>query len=327
MVTEGTSGPAERGVFLDLGSVDAGDLDLAALRAALPQWDLHAATAPDALAARLAAAEVVVTNKTVLDGAALAAAPRLRLVCVAATGTNNVDLDAARARGIAVSNVRAYATPSVVQHVFALMFALATRLIDYRAAVRAGAWARAAHFALLDYPVQELAGRTLGIVGYGELGRAVAHAAEAFGMRVRVAQSLEGAAQAGRVPLDELLADVDVLSLHCPLTPRTRGLIGAAQLARMRPHALLINTARGGIVDEAALADALRAGRLGGAGVDTLSSEPPRAGNPLLAADIPNLIVTPHTAWASRASRQRLLDDVARNIVAWRRGQARNRVA
>jgi glycerate dehydrogenase len=270
---------------------------------------------------------LVVTNKVVLDRALLASAPRLRLVCVAATGTNNVDLATARELGIAVTNVTGYATASVVQHVFAVMLAHAARLFEYRQSVGEGAWARSDQFCLLDHPIRELAGRTLGIVGYGALGQAVAKIAEAFGMRLLIAERPSGPHEPGRTPLAELLAHSDVVSLHVPLAENTRNLIGAAELARMRPDALLINTARGGIVDEAALAKALRAGRLGGAAVDVLSIEPPRLGNPLLAPDIPNLIVTPHIAWASREARQRLIDEVAENIAAYQEGKVRNRVA
>ncbi len=316
------------GVFLDVATVDRGDLDLAALEGVLPQWRAYAATAPAATAERIGAAAVVISNKVVLDAPALHAAPDLRLVCVAATGTNNVDLDAARARGIAVCNVRAYATSAVVQHVFALILALATRLPQYQQAIRAGRWAHSEHFCLFDFPIREIAGKTLGIVGYGELGRAVARVAEAFGMHVLIAQRPGDARPvAGRLPLTELLPQVDVLSLHCPLTAHTRGLIGEKELAAMKPDAVLINTARGGIVDETALAAALRAGRLGGAGIDVLSEEPPRRGNPLLAPDIPNLIVTSHIAWASREARQRLVDEIVENIRAFLAGSPRNRVA
>jgi len=257
-----------------------------------------------------------------LDAAALRHAPRLRLICIAATGLNNVDLAAATSRGVTVCNCRGYGTAAVVQHVFALLLALVTRLSDYRQAVRDGRWRQASQFCLLDFPIRELAGKMLGIVGHGELGRGVARVAEAFGMRVLIAQR-PGAVeeeQEGRVPLSILLPQVDVLSLHCPLTPETRGLIGAWELALMRRDAILINTARGGLVDEALLADALRQGALGGAGVDVLSLEPPVAGNPLLAPDIPNLIVTPHCAWGSRESRQRLVGQLGENIAGFLNG-------
>ena len=308
------------GVFLDRDTVDRSDLDLAALLGSLPDWRLHTYTRPDQLVERLAEATVAVSNKVRLDAAAFASAPQLRLVCVAATGTNNVDLDAAQRHGVTVCNARGYATPSVVQHVYALILALTTRLPEYQRDVASGRWQASPYFCLLDHPIRELAGRTLGIVGYGELGSAVAQVATAFGMSVLIAQRAGGAAKAGRFALTELLPQVDVLSLHCPLTPQTRGLIGAQELALMKPDALLINTARGGLVDEAALAEALRSGKLGGAGIDVLSEEPPHHDNPLLSSRIPNLIVTPHIAWASREARQRVIDAIAANIRAFLAG-------
>ena len=314
-------------VVLDLATITRGDLDLTALDDALPGWVGHPVTRPDELHARIADADVVLTNKIRLDAAAFAAAPRLKLVCLAATGTNNVDLDAARTRGIAVTNIRGYCTASVAQHVFALILALTIDLPGYRRLLADGAWRDSPQFCLLDYPIRELAGKTLGIVGYGELGRATARIGEAFGMDILVAQRVgTDDARDGRVPLDELLARADIVSLHCPLTPATRGMIDQAALERMKPDALLINTARGALVDEAALADALRAGRIGGAGIDVLSEEPPVNGNPLLADDIPNLIVTPHIAWAAREARQRAIDEMAANARAFLAGQTRNRV-
>ncbi len=320
-----TSATESVGAFLDQDTVDRCDLDFSSLRRALPAWRLYDTGDSVPVPERVAGSAVVVSNKVVLDETLLAGAPELKLVCVAATGTNNVDLDAAAQLGIRVCNVRAYATPAVVQHVFGLILALTTRLTDYQGAVLDGRWQRSPYFCLLDFPIRELAGRRLGVVGYGELGRGVARVAEAFGMEVLVAQrpGTEDP-RSGRVPLPELLSQVDVLTLHCPLTPETDGLIGARELSLMRSDALLINTARGGIVDEVALAAALRQGRLGGAGVDVLIREPPVDGSPLLDPDIPNLIVTPHVAWASRESRQRLLDEVARNIEAFLAGQPRN---
>jgi glycerate dehydrogenase len=302
------------GVFLDLRSVDRGDLDLDSLRAACGHWDLHAASRPAEVAGRIRNAEVVVTNKVVLDEGLLRSAKALRLICVAATGTNNVDLAAADRLGIAVRNVRGYATASVVQHVFAVILGHFASLADYRADVTTGAWSRSEFFCLLDHPIEEIAGRTLGIVGLGDLGGGVARVAEAFGMRVLVASRDAADTRPGRVALHDLLPQVDVLSLHCPLTDQTRGLIGATELGLMRPDALLVNTARGGIVDEDALAAALRARQIGGAALDVLTREPPPPDHPLLAPDIPNLILTPHVAWASRGARQRLLDAVANNI-------------
>ncbi len=318
--------PILPGVFLDLDTIDRGDLDLSRLHEICPEWRLHGATSPAALRERIRGAGLVVSNKVVLNRAALET-PGLRLVCIAATGANNVDLSAARERGIAVTNVTGYATASVLQHVFALILALTTHLPGYQRLIRAGAWQRAEQFCLLDLPIRELSGKTLGIVGYGELGRAVARMAEAFGMRVLIARrpgSPNG--QPERPSLEECLPQIDVLSLHCPLAENTRNLIGERELALMKKDALLINTARGGIVDEEALARALRDGRIGGAGIDVLSEEPPVSGNPLLTPDLPNLIVTPHIAWASRESRQRLVDEVAENIRAFQEGRSRNRL-
>jgi len=314
------------GVFLDLETVDQADLDLSHLKQALPQWQFYSATTKNKTAERIGNAAIVISNKVVLDRDCLSQTKQLRLICIAATGTNNVDLDAARDLGIAVTHITGYGTPSVVQHVFGLMLALTTRLVDYHQAVADGAWQQSSQFCLLDFPIRELAGKRLGIVGYGELGRAVAHVAQAFGMQVLIAQRPGRVTQADRIPLEELLPQVDVLSLHCPLADNTKNLIGQKELALMKREALLINTARGGIVDEAALATALRSREIGGAGVDVLIQEPPVAGNPLLEPDIPNLIVTPHIAWASRESRQRLVDELVANIEAYLQDEVRNRV-
>jgi glycerate dehydrogenase len=313
-------------VFVDFATVSTGDLDTRVLASALPGLAFWADTPPALLAQRVAGAEIILANKARLDAAVIEAAPRLRLICLAATGTDNVDLGAARARGIAVCNIRGYCTAAVVQHVYALMLALTQRLDAYAAQVRAGAWGASAQFCLLDFPIRELAGKTLGIVGYGELGRAVAAAAPAFGLQVIVAARRGCSPPAGRVSFADVLACADVLSLHCPLTPQTRHLIAASELDSMRPDALLINTARGGLVDAAALAGALRAGRLGGAGIDVLAPEPPVDGDPLLEPGIPNLIVTPHIAWAAREARQRALDEIVANVEAYGRGERRNRV-
>lgn len=315
-----------RGVFLDKDSVDHQDLDWSALDAALDSYQCFGHTAPGAIGERIDQAEVVITNKVVLDGEQLGRAERLKLICIAATGTNNVDLEAAGQRGIAVSNVTAYATQSVTEHVFAMLLSLIRQLPAYTRAVANGAWSRSTHFCLLDFPITQLAGKCLGIVGYGELGQSVANMARAFGMEVLISQRPGGEAQAGRVALEQLLPRVDVLSLHCPLTQATRDLIDAAALERMKPDSIVINTARGGIVDEAALARALREGEIGGACIDVLSQEPPPVDHPLLAEDIPNLLLTPHIAWASVQARQRCLDEVAANIEAFRRQQVRNRV-
>ena len=315
-----------RAVFVDFATVSAGDLDTMRLERALPGLRYYPETKPDELLARVSDAEAILANKVRLDARVLAAAPSLRLICLPATGTDNVDLAAAAARDIAVCNVRAYCTVSVVQHVYALILALTQQLVAYRAALQSGAWSSSARFCLLDFPIRELAGKTLGIVGHGELGRGVARVGAAFGMRVLIAARRGAAPAADHIAFDEVLARADVLSLHCPLTPETRNLIGAPELARMRADALLINTARGALVDSAALAAALRAGRLGGAGIDVLEQEPPPPDHPLMAGDIPNLIVTPHIAWAAREARQRALDEIAENVSSFLGGGRRNRV-
>ncbi len=315
------------GVFLDRSSLDLGDLDFSKLESTLPDWRFYPKTAPGEVADRIADASVVVVNKVVLDRALLTNAPNLKLVCVAATGTNNVDLESCRELGIPVCNITAYGTPAVAQHVMMLILALSTRLVDYQRDVRAGKWREAEMFCLMDRPIRELNGKTLGIVGYGELGKAVAKLARAFGMEILLARRPGGTAQPGRLPLEELLPQVDVLTLHCPLSPATRNLISTHELNLMKTDALLINAARGGIVDEAALVTALREGIIGGAGVDTLSAEPPREGNPLLDPTLPNLIVTPHNAWAAREARQRLTDLLVLNIRSFLDGNLRNRVA
>jgi glycerate dehydrogenase len=317
---------AMKAVFVDLGSLDRDDLDLSAIEQQASDLVCYSASHPDQLSHRLAGAQVVITNKVVLNAELLAALPQLKLICIAATGTNNVDLNAARERGIVVCNCQGYGTGSVVQHTFSLMLALATRLADYSGAVSRGDWCRSEQFCLLDYPIIELQGKTLGIIGYGELGQAVGRIAEAFGMQLLVAARPGTIPRDGRLALSELLPQVDILSLHCPLTEQTQNLIDAAALAQMKPSALLINAARGGIVDELALADALRAGRLAGAGVDVLSVEPPVTDNPLLGGDIPNLIVTPHSAWGSIEARQRIVAQIADNIAAFQAGSPQRQV-
>lgn len=307
-----------KGVFLDLGSLDLADLDLNGLKSTGINWQMCDKTAPAEVAERVRGCDVVITNKVVLNADVLSNADSLKLICVAATGTNNVDLKAAAEHDISVCNVRAYGTPSVVQHVFTLLTALNTSLVEYRQDILAGRWQKHDQFCFMDYPIRELAGAVLGIVGYGELGHGVAKVAEAFGMKVLIAQRPGSQKiEKDRVALAELLPQVDVLSLHCPLTPETQNLIGKTELALMKDTAILINTARGGIVDEEALADALCNGRLGGAGIDVLIEEPPVHGNVLLSEKIPRLIVTPHIAWASIESRQRLLNQVVENIQNW----------
>ena len=311
-----------RAVFLDHTSLDLGDLDLSALRNSFSDLQLCAQTTPDQVIERLQGASVAISNKIMLNAETLAACPELKLILVAATGTNNVDLDAARSHGITVSNCQGYGTPSVAQHTIMLLLALATRLSDYQKAVGEGRWQQAKQFCLLDFPIVELEGKTLGLLGHGELGGAVARLAEAFGMRVLLGQLPGRPARADRLPLDELLPQIDALTLHCPLNEHTRNFISTRELALMKPGAFVVNTARGGLIDEQALADALRSGHLGGAATDVLSVEPPTAGNPLLAGDIPRLIVTPHNAWGSREARQRIVGQLTENAQGFFNGAA-----
>ncbi|MBP3860051.1 MULTISPECIES: 2-hydroxyacid dehydrogenase [Pseudomonas] len=312
----------QRAVFLDYTSLDLGDLDLDPLRRSFGDLQLCADTTPANVIERLQGVSVAISNKALLNAQTLAACPELKLILVAATGTNNVDLEAARALGITVANCQGYGTPSVAQHTLGLLLALATRLVDYNKAVADGQWQQAKQFCLLDFPIVELEGKTLGLFGHGELGSAVAKLAEAFGMRVLIGQIPGRPARAGRLTLDELLPQVDALTFHCPLTEHTRNFIGARELALLKPGAFVVNTARGGMIDEQALADALRSGHLGGAATDVLSVEPPRDGNPLLGADIPRLIITPHSAWGSREARQRIVGQLAQNAEAFFNGTA-----
>ncbi|HCE38898.1 MAG: glycerate dehydrogenase [Alcanivorax sp.] len=314
-----------KGVILDSQTLKPSELDFSALENELPHWTYYEQTGPDDVKNRLRDVTVAITNKVVIDEEALAAAPELKLIGISATGTNNVDLDAARRRGVVVCNVSGYGTETVAQHTLALALGLATRWHQYDRDVRQ-AWPRSSMFCRMDYPVFDLNGKTLGLIGHGALGRRVEALAKAFGMRVRVARSLrpDAAPDPARAPLEQLLAESDLISLHCPLTEHTDKLVNRDFLAAMKPGAGLINTARGGLVDEPALAEALRAGRLGGAALDVLGQEPPPADHPLLAADLPNLIITPHSAWVSTESRQRLLDGVVANVRAWKAGRPIN---
>ena len=281
----------------------------------------YAATTADQAAERLRGATIAIVNKVPLRAATLAQLPDLRLIALAATGSDCVDKDYCQAHGIAVCNIRDYATDSVPEHVLALIFALRRSLTAYDRDLRRGKWQTTQQFCYFDHPIRGIAGATLGIVGYGTLGRALAGRARALGMEVIATGSKPGE---GLVPLDELLRRSDIVSLHCPLTDATRGMINARSLALMKPDAILINTARGALIDEAALAEALRIGTIGGAGIDVLSEEPPRDGNILLDLDLPNLIVTPHIAWASEPAQERLAEQLIGNLEAFAAGQPRN---
>ncbi|MCB1568013.1 MAG: glycerate dehydrogenase [Xanthomonadales bacterium] len=312
---------AARAVFLDVASLGS-DVDLTGLTTACNTLRCFDFTAQAQLAERLHDANVVICNKTPLGSDLLSKASALELVLVTATGVNNVDLYSAAIHGIEVRNCRNYGTDAVAQHTMTLILALHTRLLDYQRDMAAGAWPQAANFCLLEHPILELAGRRLGIVGRGPIGRKVAELARAFGMEVVFAQLPGRAAGPDSMPWPELLRRVDVLSLHCPLNEATEHLLDAAALAAMRPGAMVINTARAGLIDTPALIAALRQGHLGGAAMDGLDVEPPPSGHPLLDSSIPNFLLTPHNAWASRQARQRLVTQTVENLQAWRRGEA-----
>jgi len=291
-------------------------------------WSEYARTSQAEVEARLADATIAIVNKLILDAETIARLPMLKMIAVAATGTNNVDLDACRARGIVVSNIRGYAVHTVPEHAIALMLALSRNLVAYRNSVQAGRWQESEQFCFFDHPIRDLHGATLAVLGSGSLGDGVVRLAEAFGMHVLKAER-KGApvCRPGYTPFAEALAAADVVSLHCPLTPETQGLIGANELRAMKSSALLINTARGGLVDEVALVAALREGWIAGAGFDVLTKEPPREGNPLLSPELlalPNFLLTPHVAWASRPAMQALADQLIDNIEAFARGEPRN---
>jgi glycerate dehydrogenase len=326
-----------RAVFLDFGTVSHDDLDTATLERVFPGITLHTTSTDAEVEERIAGCEFILTNKLNITRARMRAVPGLRFIGLTATGTNNIDLEAARELGIAVCNITGYCTVSVVQHVLGAILMLTHRFREYGQAAIDGTWSRSEQFTVPGAPIRELTGKVLGIVGYGTLGRAVAKAAhDALGMRVLVAErpgsaagrEADSATSIGpvRASLDEVLRSADVLSLHCPLNAATTGLIGARELALMKPEALLINTARGALVDLDALVEALRCGDLGGAAIDVLPQEPPANGSPLFAAGIPNLLVTPHIAWAAFEARQRAVDELARNVEDFLRGGRRGRV-
>jgi glycerate dehydrogenase len=292
------------------------------------EWVEYAETDPHEVVERLHDATIAIVNKVEMREESLAHLPMLKLIAVAATGVDIIDLESCRRRGIAVTNVRHYANHAVPEHTLMLMLALSRNLINYRMDVQGGAWQVSKQFCLLDHTIRDLNGRTLGIIGYGALGRAVEKLAHAFGMRVRISEHKNAEqVRPGRARFDEILRTCDIITLHCPLTKETRLMIGAAELKEMRPQALLINTARGGLVDEIALADALQRGIIGGAGFDVLRAEPPSEGNPLLDLDLPNFILTPHVAWASSEAMQALADQLIDSIEAFVRGVPQNLVS
>jgi len=307
------------GVVLDADSLGK-DVDLSPVTQLLDDWQVHPFTRPEQVAERIKHATVVLTNKIALDESSLSSAWALKFVSVMATGTNNIDFLATANRGIKVSNALAYGTPSVVQHTLALILNLSTSFHRYQASISRGDWQASNVFCLLDYPIREIAGKQLGIVGYGELGKAVGTVVAALGMKVVVSEHPGREPREGRTKFEEVLRTSDYISLHCPLNDATSRIINADTLALMKQDAFLINTARGGLVDPYDLVSCLQAGNIAGAAIDVLEQEPPTLDDPLL-KDIPNLIVTPHNAWAAIESRNRLIQQSRENIEGFLKGK------
>lgn len=312
-------------VILDGYTTNPGDLDWSRFTE-LGSFMVYDRTAPGEIFKRASDAEIILTNKTVITEAVMDGLPKVRYIGLLSTGTNAVDLEAARKRGIIVTNIPAYSTDSVAQLVFALLLELCMHTGLHDAAVHNGEWVRSEDFSFTRTPLMELAGKTMGIVGYGSIGRRVAAIADAMGMKIIAASrtpKTEDRFTCFRFAgLNELLEQSDVISLHCPLTPQTKGLIGTEALSRMKRSAYLINTSRGPVLDEAAVAEALNTGRIAGAGLDVLSSEPPLPDNPLLTAR--NCIITPHMAWATAEARARLIDIAAENVKSFIEGKPVN---
>lgn len=317
-----------KAVFLDFATVRSAELDISPLLQVLPDLEVFDHTASDQVVERIQGAAVIFANKVRLTREVLEQTDSVRFIGLTATGVDNVDLVAATEHGVAVCNIKAYCTQSVVEHVFAVLLNLSHSISRYNQSVRAGNWQKASDFCMLEFPLRELSAMTIGIIGHGELGRGVEKMALQFGMSVLVArrQGQEAAANDGRTDFRDLLQQSDVVSLHSPLTEGTHELIGAAELKLMKSSAILINTARGGLVDSAALVGALDSGEISAAAIDVLPQEPPVDGNPLLDYAGDNLIVTPHIAWGTVEARQSAIDESALNVAAFLAGDERNRV-
>lgn len=310
-----------KAVFLDYDNLYTDSLDTQYLESVFTQIERYPHSEPAQIIDRLQGAQVAIVGDVKLSSEILTAISSLKLVLVAATGTDNIDLIAARRQGVTVCHCQDYATWSLAQHAFSLLLTLTNNIANYQRLVASGAWQQASSFCLPQFPIVQLAGKTLGIVGYGASGQRMAEIAKSFGMKVLIAILPGRPTDDARIELDALLPQVDVLSLHCPLTEQTYHLLNDHRLAMMKREALLINVARGAIIDERALADALKSGALAGAGLDVLSNEPPSAEHPLLQDDIPHLVITPHIAWSSCAVRQEVLQQLADNARAFRAGK------
>ncbi|MBQ09855.1 MAG: glycerate dehydrogenase [Gammaproteobacteria bacterium] len=315
-------------VFLDYKTVDAGDLDLASIKALLPEMEVYSYSNETEVLNRIANTEVAIANKIDFDSEVFAHAKNLKLICVTATGTNNIDLNAAEKAGVAVCNIRDYCTESVMQHVLLSILSLTHSYSDYMSSIGKGEWEDGNSFSLLNHSITELSGKKLGIVGFGVLGKGVAKAAPLFGMELLVCESFQPDNKSDnlrdRVAFDALLKESDVISLHCPLTNETEGLFGEEAFIKMKSSAILINTARGGLIDDHALIEAIESQSIAGAAIDVLDQEPPADDHPLMQNNYPNLIITPHIAWAAREARQRALDRIAENVEAFQKGSPIN---
>ena len=310
-------------VGLDVITMDQGDMDFSAMQS-LGQLQTYPRSSPDQIVPRAKDADAILINKVMIDAPVISSLPDLKYIGLTSTGTNAVDLDAARARGIAVTNVPGYAANSVAQHAIAFILHFASKIAFYDSEVHRGVWTSCPDFCFFPKPLIELDSKKLGIIGYGAIGQRVARIARGLGMEILPYDLPQYIDAAECVPLDEVFKQADYLTIHCPLTPQTQGLINREHLSMMKPTAVLINTARGPIVNEADLADALKKGTIAGAGLDVLSIEPPSPDNPLLTA--PNAVITPHVSWGSFESRSRLMNEVTENFRAFINGQPRNRV-
>jgi len=315
-------------VFLDYKTVDANDLDLGSIKALLPEIVIYSFSNEEEVLARIEDAEVAIANKVVFDAKVFARATKLKLICVTATGTNNIDLEAAKQSGVMVCNVRDYCTDSVVQHVLLSILTLKHSSRDYSASMESGDWQKGNSFSLLQHPITELSDKSLGIVGYGVLGQGVARAAAALGLNVLLCESFakNNKSDQGleRISFEAFLAESDIISLHCPLTDNTEGLFDENAFKKMKSSAILINTARGGLIDDHALIKAIEDKAIAGAAIDVLNQEPPDSDHPLMQKQYSNLIITPHIAWAAREARQRALDRIAENIEAFQNNRPIN---
>ena len=310
-------------VFLDYKTVDANDLDLGSIKELLPEMVVHPFSNEVEVLERIESAEVAIANKVVFDAEVFARASKLKLICVTATGTNNIDLEAATRSGVVVCNIRDYCTDSVVQHVLLSILTLMHSFKDYSDSIESGDWQDGKSFSLLQYPIAELSGKSIGILGYGVLGQGVARAAATLGLNVLICESFAKEKKPDedleRISFEAFLTESDIISLHCPLTDNTEGLFDDNAFKKMKTSAILINTARGGLINDHALIKAIEDKVIAGAAIDVLNQEPPDSDHPLMQKQYSNLIITPHIAWAAREARQRALDRIAENIKAFQK--------